>query len=391
VSSSAYESRFQLSRLLELPENKVRVVYYENSSSFGGGQPNNLDIPQAAALMSQLAGAPVRLQHMRWDETGWGTYSPGLLMDIRAGIDSKGNIVAYDTTSYYPQYMSYDQINTTEQLLGMPLSPSVPDGYYFPAPNYNVPNERYVVKSLPTIDHWFKTQWVRAGSSPHTAFASEQMIDELAHMAGMDPVAFRLQNLSQDSAIRGTLLPLLSAVTKAAKWQPKVAASTHQSSDVRVGRGFAMYYDNPWTNSAAATVADVQVNVKTGKVVAKHLYSGVSAGLIISPGLVENQISGGMIYMASRTLVEQVRFSKTNVTSTDWFSYPIMRFKEAPQVTPIVVQRTDLPPQGAGEPVTMAAGGAIANAVFDATGVRIRQAPLTPSKVRTALKKEEVA
>jgi nicotinate dehydrogenase subunit B len=152
-----------------------------------------------------------------------------------------------------------------------------------------------------------------------------------------------------------------------------------------------MYYDNTWTKAAAATVADVEVNIKTGKIVAKHIYSGVSSGLIISPGLVENQISGAMVYMASRTLVEQVRFSKTNVTSADWVSYPIMRFKEAPNVTPIVVQRTDLTPLGAGEPVTMAGGGAIANAVFDATGVRIRQAPMTPPRVRAALKAAGVA
>jgi nicotinate dehydrogenase subunit B len=341
-------------------------------------------------LMSQLAGKPVRLQHMRWDETGWGTYSPGLLVDIRGGIDSKGNIVGYDTTAFYPQYMSYDQINTTEQLVGTELPASLPDGYYYPAPNYNVPNERYVLKSLPTINHWLKTQWVRAGSSPHMAFASEQMIDELAHIAGMDPVAFRLQNMT-NSDIRDTLLPVMNAVTKAANWQPKVAASKVGSGDVVTGRGFAMYYDNTWTNSQAATVADVEVNKKTGKIVAKHIYSGVSAGLIINPALVENQISGAMVVMASRTLVEQVTFNKTNVTSLDWASYPILRFHDAPNVTPVIVQRPDKSPLGAGEPVTMAAPAAIANAVFDAAGVRMRQAPFTPKKVRAALREAGVA
>ena len=270
-TSSAYESRFQLSALLGLPENAVRVVYYPNSSSFGGGQPNNLDIPQAAALMSQLAGAPVRLQHMRWDEIGWGTYSPSLLVDIRGGIDAKGNIVAYDTAGFYPQYMSYDQINTTEELTGVPLPDTVTDGWYYPAPNYNVPNERYILKSLPTINHWFKTQWNRSGSSPLMAFASEQMIDELAHAAGMDPVAFRLQNITQ-TEIKDTLLAVIKAVTKAANWQPKVAASNLSNANVVTGRGFAAYYDNQWTNSVAATVADIEVNKKTGKITVKHIY-----------------------------------------------------------------------------------------------------------------------
>jgi nicotinate dehydrogenase subunit B len=395
-SSSAYESRGALSRILGLPENVVRVIYYPNSSSFGGGQPANLDIPQAAAVMSQLAGVPVRLQHMRWDETGWGTYSPGLMADIRGGIDSKGNIVAYDTAAFYPQYMSFDFINTTEQLIGVPLSPSYPDGWYYPATMYNIPNQRFILKSLALENQWLKVQWNRSGSSPHMAFASEQMIDELAHAAKMDPVAFRLQNLTQDTngnlpaedtQIRSTLLPLINAVTKAANWQPKVSASNLSDATTVTGRGFAWFYDNSeGTNSQAATVVDLEVNKKTGKIVVKHVFQGLSAGLIISPGLIENQIVGAMNYITSRTVVEQLSFTKTSVTSLDWVSYPILRFKEAPKVTPVVVQRTDLQPLGAGEPVSMAATAAIANAFFDATGVRMRQAPLTPPRVRAALK-----
>jgi nicotinate dehydrogenase subunit B len=382
-TSSAYESRPVIARILGLPAKSVRVVYYPNSSSFGGGQPPNLDIPQAAALMSQLAGAPVRLQHMRWDETGWGTYSPGLLVDINAGIDAHGKLVAYDTAAFYPQYMNYDHVNTTEQLVGMPLPDSVTDGWYYPAPNYEVANERYILKSLPLKGSWLKAQWNRSGSSPLMAFASEQMIDELAAAAKLDPVAFRLENLA--AARRNTLVPIIDAVTKAANWQPKVAASTLSDANVVTGRGFAVYYDNQWTNSQAATVADVQVNKKTGKVVAKHIYQAVSTGLIINPGLVENQIVGAMVYIASRTLVEELTFTNKRVTSLDWASYPIMRFQDAPAVTPIVVQRRDLQPLGAGEPVSMAATAAIANAFFDATGIRMRTAPLTSARVRAAL------
>ena len=382
-TSSAYESRPVIAHILGLKPESVRVVYYPNSSSFGGGQPPNLDIPQAAALMSQLAGAPVRLQHMRWDETGWGTYSPGLLVDIHAGIDGHGKLVAYDTAAFYPQYMNYDHVNTTEQLVGMPLPDSVTDGWYYPASNYEVPNERYILKSLPLRNQWLKAQWNRSGSSPLMAFASEQMIDELAVLARMDPVAFRLQNLA--AAHKDTLVPIIEAVTKAADWKPRVAGSGLSDAQVVKGRGFAVYYDNQWTNSQAATVADVEVNKKTGKVVAKHIYQAVSTGLIISPGLIENQIVGAMVYIASRTLVEELSFTDKRVTSLDWVSYPIMRFKDAPAVTPIAVQRKDLQPRGAGEPVSMAATAALANAFYDATGVRMRTAPFTPERVRAVL------
>jgi nicotinate dehydrogenase subunit B len=180
----------------------------------------------------------------------------------------------------------------------------------------------------------------------------------------------------------------MDAVTDAAGWKPKVAASELSDTSVVTGRGFAWFYDDASASAGtqAAAVADVEVNKKTGKVRVSHVYGGVSSGLVISPGLVENQISGAIVYVTSRLLVEELRFSKTRVTSLDWITYPILRFKDAPKVTPVVVQRTDLPPLGVGEPVTMAATGAIANAVFDATGVRIRQAPLTPSRVRAALR-----
>ncbi len=209
-------------------------MYYEGSSSFGGQQARNQDVPQAAAVLSQLAGAPVRLQHMRWDETGWGTYSPGLLVDIKGGVDTNGNLVAYDTAAFYPLYKSSTPFDTTEELLGKAIPPQSVSGWYYPATMYTIPNQRYILKSVPILNAWLKVQWNRSGSSPHMAFASEQMIDELAHAAGIDPVAFELQNITAgtnaslpaaDAQISSTLLPLIEAVTTAANWQPKVAAS----------------------------------------------------------------------------------------------------------------------------------------------------------------------
>jgi nicotinate dehydrogenase subunit B len=395
-SSSLYETRDRVSGAIGLPVDAIRLVYYPSASSFGGQQARNCDVPLAAAVMSQLAGAPVRVQHMRWDDIGWATFSPGLLVDIRGGIDSAGNIVGYDTTAYYPLYKDNTDLATSE-LLGKPLAPSTLTGWHYPATMYEIPNERYTLKSLDPIGHLLPVQWYRAGSSPLMAFASEQMIDELAYAAKMDPVAFRRQNVfkgrreqlpSEIAEISGTLLPLMDAVTKAAKWEPRVAASNLSDANVVNGRGFAWFYDDASASAGtqAAAVADIEVNKKTGKIKVKHVYGGASSGLIVSPGLIENQISGAIVYITSRLLVEELRFTKTHVTSLDWVTYPILRFKDAPEVTPVVVQRTHLQPLGAGEPVTMAATGAIANAFFDATGVRVRQAPLTPSRVKAALR-----
>jgi CO/xanthine dehydrogenase Mo-binding subunit len=152
------------------------------------------------------------------------------------------------------------------------------------------------------------------------------------------------------------------------------------------GRGFAWFYDDAeGTNAQAAAIADVEVDTKTGKIAVKHIYGGVSSGFIVSPGLVENQIVGAMVYITSRVLREELWFDKRHVTSFDWITYPILRFVDAPSVTPVVVQRPDLQPLGAGEPVSMAAAAAIANAFFDATGVRLRRAPFTPARVRATL------
>jgi CO/xanthine dehydrogenase Mo-binding subunit len=225
---------------------------------------------------------------------------------------------------------------------------------------------------------------MRAGSTPHATFAGEQVIDELARAANMDPVAFRIQNVTK-GARREALLEVLNAVTKAANWQPKVSGSTLSEASVVSGRGFA------WSNaysagSPAAAVADIEVNKQTGKITVTHVYQALNAGLVVFPGDVENQIVGGTIQILSRLLTEQYRYNPTNVTSGDFVTYPTLRFKDAPKVTPIVVQRINDLPSGVGEPVAVAPAAAVANAFFDATGVRMRTAPMTPARVRAVLK-----
>jgi nicotinate dehydrogenase subunit B len=393
-TQGAYQTRPQVALVLGLPENKVRITAVAMGGCFGDGC-QYFDTAQAAAIMSQEVGAPVRVQLMRWDEIGWGQVSPSSLMDIRAGVDAKGNIVGLDFTHFYPQYRS-DNVQTNAELTGvaLPTPATSISGNYWPGPMYNLPNSRYLLKSIPNQGNWFKTQWMRAGASPHTVFAMEQVVDDLAHLAGIDPVAFRIQNINQGNDWLGKgqshdqLLAVLNAVTQAAKWQPRVSASNLSADDLVTGRGIAWSnVDSPKTYAQTAAIADVEVNRKTGKITVKHVYQAASAGLTVSVGGFENQIVGGVTQILSRLLAEKYSYTTKRVTSTDFVTYPILRFKDAPGVTPIVLQWTQVPfTGGVGEPVAVAAAAAVANAFFDATGVRLHTAPLTPARVRAGLK-----
>jgi CO/xanthine dehydrogenase Mo-binding subunit len=388
-TQGVYEAQGSVAEALGLPLSKVRVTAFPISGAYGAARHN--EAAQAAALLSQLAGAPVRMQFMRWDEHGWDNYGPGTVMDVRAGIDGKGNIVAIDYSHIYPQYLTDTDSHTPMELAGIaPLSSSV-SGNWWPGSMYNAPNNRYTLKSIPLVGNWVKSSWMRAGASPHATFALEQVVDDLARTVQMDPVAFRLQNVTQRASDQPeVLLAVMSAVTQAAGWQPKVSGSSLSDANIVTGRGVA------WSNAdgrrgAGAAIADVTVNKKTGKITVNHVYQAYNAGLMIYPGDVANQQIGGITQVLSRLLVEQLRYTKTKVASLDWVSYPILRFKDAPKVTPIVVQLSNLPPSGVGEPVTAVAPAAVANAFFDATGVRIRQAPMTPANVRATLKAAGVA
>jgi CO/xanthine dehydrogenase Mo-binding subunit len=214
----------------------------------------------------------------------------------------------------------------------------------------------------------------------------------------MDPVAFRIQNIVQGNDMtrgqtKDQLLAVLNAVTRAANWQPKVAASNLSSENVVKGRGVAWAnVDSPKTYAQTASIADIEVNKKTGKITVKHVYQAASAGLAVSIDGIENQIVGGTTQILSRLLTEQYRYSKTRVESTDFVTYPVMRFKDAPKVTPIVLQWSSNPlTAGVGEPIAVSPAAAVANAFFDATGVRLRTAPFTPARVRAALKAAGVA
>ena len=183
-------------------------------------------------------------------------------------------------------------------------------------------------------------------------------------------------------------LGVLNAVAQAAKWTPRKAAANLSKANVATGRGIGV---GTHLTSYGAAVAEIEVNKETGRVVAKHLYGAIDAGQVVNPGFVESQIMGQLVQTASRMFKEEVKFDQTGVTSLDWSTYPILRFDECPEVTAVVVQRLEQRSTGAGEECMAATAAAIANAFFDATGVRMKEFPLTPSRVLAALGGSKVA
>jgi CO/xanthine dehydrogenase Mo-binding subunit len=241
----------------------------------------------------------------------------------------------------------------------------------------------YDAANLKLINHrvpgagYLRGAWLRSPLDLSFSFASEQAVDHLAFLLKMDPWQFRQRNIKDER-----WLGVVNAVAQAANWKPRPAASNLSNSKIVTGRGIGV---GTHLASYGAGVAEIEVHKDTGRIVVKHLYGAIDAGLAVNPGNIENQISGQLIQTASRMLKEEVTFNASNVTSLDWNTYPILRFEEAPEVTPIVVQRVNERSTGAGEEVMAGAAAAIANAFFDATGVRLEQYPMTPARVLAAL------
>jgi CO/xanthine dehydrogenase Mo-binding subunit len=241
---------------------------------------------------------------------------------------------------------------------------------------YAVANRKVISHAVPMVGY-LRGAALRSPLDLSFAFASEQTIDELAYALKMDPLEFRRRNIGDKR-----WLGVLDAAAEAAKWEPRVMASSLSDAEVVTGRGIGLGTHHV---SYGAAVAEIEVNQRTGVIVAKRLYGALDCGLAVNPGLVANQITGQMVQSTSRVLKEEVTFDHSHVTSVDWVSYPILRFAEHPEVTPVVVQRADYQSTGAGEEVMGATAAAIANAFFDATGARLRQYPMTPDRVRAAL------
>ena len=381
---------------------RIRVTHYEGSSAYGG-KSNNHDVAQGAAILSALSGKPVRLQLMRWDEHGWNDNWTAIMFDIRAGIDGKGNVVGVEHTNFLVPYYSTEAAQ--QQVTGQIVYPT---STYLASTTigglqYGVANRRAIVKALPLKNNYFRTSYVRSPYRVQATWAGEQMFDELAHAAGMDPYAFRLQNVATTATDpMQRWRNVLTTVANLANWKPKVAASKLSDARVVSGRGIAFGFDH---GTVIAAVADIDVNKQTGKISVKHVHCCVDPGVAINPAGLQNNLEGDVVQTTSRLLNEELRFNTQRVTSLDWVSYPVLRFKDTPMVSVQVLSRTDIPDSydipaasgtgfhagGGGEGSGSATAPAIANAFFDATGVRMRETPMTPARVREALKAAGVA
>jgi CO/xanthine dehydrogenase Mo-binding subunit len=378
-TQDVYAARGKVAALLGMPPERVRVQYYEGSGTYGHSCYD--DAALAAALLSKETGRPVRVQFMRWDEHGWDNYGPAHVGEVRAAADTEGRLLAYE---YHGWQHNWSGTETSSQLAGAPaVEWGGGAGQGVQGVNrltcggmYQIPHLRLVNHKLPALEY-LKGGWLRSPLDLSFAFASEQAIDQLAYLVESDPYEFRRRNIADER-----WLGVLDAAATAARWTPRRAASKLAGATIVTGRGIGL---GTHLQSWGGAVADIEVNRETGKVTAKHLYGALDAGLAVNPAIVESQICGQLVQTCSRMFYEEVTFGPTGVTSLDWSSYPVLRFDECPEVTPVVVQRVNERCSGAGEEVMAAAAAAIANAFFDATGVRMEQFPLTPQRVRSAL------
>jgi nicotinate dehydrogenase subunit B len=377
-SQDIYNTRNNVAMMLGLETEQVRVQYHEGAGTFGHSCWD--DAAQAAALMSQLAGRPVRVQFMRWDEHGWDTYGPAHVGKARVSADAGGKLVSYE---YEGWQHHWSLVETTAQTAsGIPASEWPP----FPAMQlnprtlggmYDAPNRKLVNHHVDGLDY-LKGAWLRSPLDLSFSFISEQAIDDLAWQLDMDPWQFRQQNISEYH-----WQGVLDAAAEAANWQPRRANTANDSRGSIVhGRGIGV---GTHLASWGGAVAEIEVDTATGEVNILHLYGAIDAGLVVNTANVENQVIGQLVQTASRMLLEEITFDDTGVTSLDWSTYPIIRFDRCPEVTPVIVQRLNEPSSGAGEEVMAAAAAAIANAFFDATGRRMAMYPFTRERVLAAL------
>ncbi|MBS0613729.1 MAG: xanthine dehydrogenase family protein molybdopterin-binding subunit, partial [Proteobacteria bacterium] len=330
-----------------------------------------------AAIMSRAVGRPVRVQWMRWDSHGWDPKEPPIVQDLEAALDELGHVIAWRHHMWVPTFS--DTRLLASELIGKPVGAKnlgeAAIGYEYTFDNADVSSHNESRVGVITA-------WMRAPGQFETTFAMEAFIDELAAAAKQDPLEFRLKHLKEPRTIG-----VLKAAAKLYGWQPRVAFSAgKQSSRKAQGRGIA------WVNrddSRVATIADVEVDQQTGDIHVLRVFVAHDNGLVINPDGMRNQIEGNIIQSISRTLHEEVTFDHARVTSLDWASYPILRFNEIPDSIEMVLVNNDpkFMPTGGGEPSTCPTAAVISNAVYDAVGVRLRQRPFRPERVKAAMSK----
>jgi CO/xanthine dehydrogenase Mo-binding subunit len=374
-------------QLLGLPTDRVRVVWMQDAGSYG--RPGFEDTGADAVLLSKAVGKPVRVQWMRHDMTAWGAKGPACVFDLAGAIDRQGNVTGVRFVSrafsggeilYLPDaagnYLG-------AQLTGIKNTTGVDEfaDWGGAAPAYRFPSldaSSHVLTGFHDVASPLRSTHLRDPEGPATSFAVESFIDELAAAAGVDPLELRLKHIDEPRAKN-----VLTVVADKYGWDRRVSPKTDSSGNIVTGRGIALGTRN---GTYVGTIADVEVNRTSGVVKVTRLVCSHDCGLVINPDALKSTIAANLVQSLGRTTKEEVMFDRSSVTSVDWNSYKVARASDVPAVVDIVlINRPDLPPGGAGEPSSRATAAAIGNAVFDATGVRIRRIPLTPENVKAAL------
>jgi CO/xanthine dehydrogenase Mo-binding subunit len=379
-SQKPHFARDGVAALLQLPPEKVRAIWVTGPGSYGRNDAG--DAALEAAFLAQATGRPVRIQGMRADGIAWDPKAPATVHQAKAGLDASGKIVGYrfESKGFSRVNIDSNESNPGDSLIGQQWGAPLHAQEFLSAPEeaYEIANRLYAWETIPPLlDRVspLRTSHMRDPLGPQTHFASESFIDELALAANTDPVEFRLRHLGGRDA---------AAVKAAAEkfgWQTRVAGSAaNKNADVASGQGIAYVRRG---GTIVAIAAEVEVDRRSGKVRAKRYAVAHDCGCIINPALLRNTIEGNVVQATSRSLWEEVRFDPQKVTSVDWQSYPILDITEAPEKVDIVLlDHREISPTGAGEASSRPIAAALANAIFDATGVRLRRAPFRPEALK---------
>jgi nicotinate dehydrogenase subunit B len=372
-----------LAATLGVPPDKVHVIFKAGPGSYGRNDAD--DCAMDAAVLAKAAGRPVRLQYMRDQGTGWDPKGPASTHKARAGLNAAGELVAYEFTSKAFSRIDVDTNGgkppdtLAGQTLGVALKSG--DGFGVPAESYAIANKRLSWETIPPLldrASPLRSSHLRDPVGPQIHFASESFIDEVAAAVNADPIEFRLRHIKEPRDVA-----VIKAAAERAKWDVRPSPRRDQTGIKVSGRGIAYAQRN---GTRIAIIAEVDIDRSTGKIFARKFTVAHDCGQIINPDGLVKCIEGNIVQGVSRTLWEEVTFDRKAVTSVDWITYPILDITETPgQVDVVLINHPEIPPSGAGEPSIRPVAAAIANAIFDASGVRIRRVPFSPERVKAAL------